>query len=283
MNDINITIGHYHAITFESTEILSKFRGLFINIFNNRKSSVCTYMKIVDDRGQELNNKNFYFISFDCNVINLKEDRNSKKTIQDLLFYYLENNSDLLREYMLFNENIEKFLSQIEIKSGNLLIDFHSTDKTISNFIKSLEISIEYNDDDYVPNYIMREFLIKALLSMNVHNKNVILLLSYPETDVGYKDINKVISFLKGLNITTIVITSNYEFLSAASEQNMFLINKNGEPYDIIGLKKELKVFNFVEDESLSKVSKELAYRDFKHDYSLLDQEIKQFILSDRI
>lgn len=283
MNDINIKIGHYHAITFESTEILSKFRGLFINIFNNRKSSVCTYMKIVDDRGQELNNKNFYFISFDCNVINLKEDRNSKKTIQDLLFYYLENNSDLLREYMLFNENIEKFLSQIEIKSGNLLIDFHSTDKTISNFIKSLEISIEYNDDDYVPNYIMREFLIKALLSMNVHNKNVILLLSYPETDVGYKDINKVISFLKGLNITTIVITSNYEFLSAASEQNMFLINKNGEPYDIIGLKKELKAFNFVEDESLSKVSKELAYRDFKHDYLLLDQEMKQFILSDRI
>lgn len=283
MNDINIKIGHYHAITFESTEILSKFRGLFINIFNKRKSSVCTYMKIVDDRGQELNNKNFYFISFDCNVINLKEDRNSKKTIQDLLFYYLENNSDLLREYMLFNENIEKFLSQIEIKSGNLLIDFHSTDKTISNFIKSLEISIEYNDDDYVPNYIMREFLIKALLSMNVHNKNVILLLSYPETDVGYKDINKVISFLKGLNITTIVITSNYEFLSAASEQNMFLINKNGEPYDIIGLKKELKAFNFVEDESLSKVSKELAYRDFKHDYLLLDQEMKQFILSDRI
>lgn len=283
MNDINITIGDYHTITFESTEILSRFRGLFINIFNNRKSSVCTYMKIVDDRGQELNNKNFYFISFDCNVINLKEDRNSKKTIQDLLFYYLENNSDLLREYMLFNENIEKFLSQIEIKSGNLLIDFHSTDKTISNFIKSLEISIEYNDDEYVPNYIMREFLIKALLSMNVHNKNVILLLSYPETDVGYKDINKVISFLKGLNITTIVITSNYEFLSAASEQNMFLINKNGEPYDIIGLKKELKAFNFVEDESLSIVSKELAYRDFKHDYSLLDQEIKQFILSDRI
>lgn len=283
MNDINITIGDYHTITFESTEILSRFRGLFINIFNNRKSSVCTYMKIVDDRGQELNNKNFYFISFDCNVINLKEDRNSKKTIQDLLFYYIENNSDLLREYMLFNENIEKFLSQIEIKSGNLLIDFHSTDKTISNFIKSLEISIEYNDDEYVPNYIMREFLIKALLSMNVHNKNVILLLSYPETDVGYKDINKVISFLKGLNITTIVITSNYEFLSAASEQNMFLINKNGEPYDIIGLKKELKAFNFVEDESLSIVSKELAYRDFKHDYSLLDQEIKQFILSDRI
>lgn len=283
MNDLYIEKGKFHTITFESTVILQQFRQLIHDYFYNRNLSECQYLSILNDRGKSMKGKDFHFISFDCNVINLQEEKGTKKLMQELLLFHLENNPTLLKEYLKFNSHIDQFLSQIEMKHGNLIIDVQATEKTIMNFIKSLDIIMDYEENEDVPNYRVREFLIKSLLEMNITEKEPVLFISYPETDVGHREISQVIQFLKGLSVTTIVLTVNNDLLTAADENRMFLINKNGDLYDILNLKLEMQAFELVEEKNLSTISKKLAFLDFKEDYSLLDNKMKEFLLSNRI
>lgn len=282
MDDLNITKGAYHAITFESSILLSNFNQLLRGYFQNKVQSECLYLKILDSSGNIIKAKDCYFISFDCNIIKLEEEKSTKNLLQELLFFHLENNPDLLQEYIMFNGQIDRFLNQIEIRSKNIAIDFYSTEKTIKNFIKSLDIAIEYQNDEYVPNHVLREFLIRSLLKMNHLNKHVILLMSYPETDVGSNELQEVIHFLNNLEVTTIVITTNRDLLTAAKEESMFLVNKDGYLYDIINLKEELRAFGLVNEENLSIVAKTLAIHDFKKDYLLLNKRMKEFLLSSK-
>lgn len=283
MDDLIISEGKCHTMSFQSSAIQANFRKLIKNYFTNKKSDECNYIKLLNDHGDKIKGKDFYFVSFDCNTIDLKEDRDTEKQIREILHYYLEHNSDLLKEYLRFNKELSYFFEQIEIGKDHLIIDFQPTNKTITQLIRSLDIIVEYKSNDYVPNYILRDFLIHALLDMNILRKKEILLISYPETDIGMTDFGKAMKLLNDLNITTIVITAHPEILTSVSEENMFLVNENGTIYDIITLKNELLELKQVEKENASKVAKMLAYRDFKQDYFLLDKAMKKFLLSDRM
>lgn len=283
MDDLYIQSCCLHTITFESTKILRNFRELLTGYFNSKPISECLYLKVLGENGEVIKGKDCYFISFDCSVINLQDEKATKKVLQELLLYHLENNPDILQEYMMFNRHIAEFISQIEIGNNMLSLGFYPTEKTIESFLKSLEISIEYNESEDVPNFILREYLIESLLKMNVSRKEVILLISYPETDVGTKDLQEIIKFLRSINVTTIVITTSLDILTAASIENMFLVNKNGLLYDIVKLKNELESFDIANDYNLSRLSKVLAFHDFRENYFLLDSQMKSFLLSSKL
>jgi hypothetical protein len=185
MDDLPIQEGTYHSITFESSYIQSQFRELLSAYFQRNPRSDCHYSHILNDKGEEIPSKDFYFISFDCNVINLDEEKGTTQILHDLLYYHLENNPNLIQEYMKFNEHMNEFINRIDITSGDLRIDFQPSEKTIIQFIKSFQINFEYNDGNYVPNHLMRKFLIQSMLKLNLTEKNVFLLISFPETDMG--------------------------------------------------------------------------------------------------
>lgn len=283
MDELVLDEGKCHAITFKCSRIQMKFKQSLNNYFRNRKKSECTYVKILKRNGSMIDGRDFHFIPLDSQAINLSGERSTNKIIQDVLYHYLENDPNLIKEFIVFNEQLETFISSVEIISDKLTIDFQPSDKTINQIIKSLDIFVQYKDSDYVPNYLMRNFLIKAIIEMNVLNKSIFILISYPETDVGLKDFAKVVRMLKELQVTILIITSNYNFLSAVKEENMFLINDNGALYDIMKLRQELIAFDLVNQEQAIDVTKKLAFLDFTEDYLLLDTKMKEFLLSNRL
>src|SRR5690606_16145509 len=117
-------------------------------------------------------------------------------------------------------------------------------------------------------------YLIKSLLDMNQLEKEVFLLISFPETDVGREDFAEVIHLLKMFNVTTLVITSQRDFLTAANEDCIFLVEKSGIFYDIIELRRELLAFQLVDPEESLEVAKSLSFHDYIKDYYLLDKEM---------
>lgn len=221
MHDLTIQKGKYHVITFESSYIQSQFRNSLLKYFQREYQSEDYYLSILNDNRDEVQSKDFYFIPCDCNVVNLQNEKSTTKIIQELLSYHLENNPDLIEEYLEFSEHIHEFISCIDLKSDGLKVDFHPSDKLINQFVKSLQISLEFNESQYVPNYILRKFLIKSLLKMNLTEKEVFLLISFPETDIGYEDFKEFIEILKNFQVTTVIITSQSHFLAAAMESYM--------------------------------------------------------------
>ncbi len=86
MDDLYIKEGDYHALTFESTAMLSDFRQLLPSYFENKTQSECLYLKFLDDHGNVLRGKDFYFISLDCSIVNLKEERDTRIRYRNYYF-----------------------------------------------------------------------------------------------------------------------------------------------------------------------------------------------------
>lgn len=283
MDDISIQAGKCHTITFQSSSKQANFRKLLHEYFKNRKQEECNYIKILDTNGRQISGRDFYFIPFDCSSIYLKDDRDTSKQLREILYHYLEYNPDLLKDFIMFNEQLSNFFGQVEIVKDHLKIDFQPSDKTITQLIRSLDIIIEYKEDDFVPNHIMRDFLISALLDMNMLNKDVFLFVSYPETDVGIGDFMHAMDLLKELNVTTIIISSHRDIITTVNEENIFLVHENGTIYDIIMLREELLDLKVVKEVRISETVKVLAYQDFKQDYFLLDDKLKSFLMSNKM
>lgn len=282
MQDITLSKGQCHTITFQSSRIQMEFRKMLTDYFRNRRPSECKYLKIFDDNGNKIRGRDFYSVIFECNVINLKEEKSTQKIIQDFLYNQLENSPVLLEDYMDFQHKIEEFLTKIGIKDSELMIDFQSSNKTITQFIRSLEISIDSNNNIDISNSAIRNFLIKLLLKLNIHNKDVILVVTYPESDVGSDDYQQIINGFNDLKVTTLILTSHHDFLVSVPKENMFLIDENGLCYDIVTLEQELLAFDLVGKNNITEVAKSLAYVDFLEDYTLLDHNLKEFLLSNK-
>lgn len=286
MNEINLKRNQYHTIMFESSYMQQEFRLLINNYFATRRNSKLeenNYLKIIDKNLRDIDRKDIYFISFECNKINLKEDRQTDQLIKNYLFYYLENNPEIIHDYIQFQQEVEMFIERIKLTDASLSIEFDLTERSIQNFIKSLDIYMEYDKNEYVPNYILRNRLIQLLLKLNYAEKDVILLISYPETDVGLNDFEKVIQNLKALNLTTVVLTSEPSFLTSAEPENIFMINQQGVLYDIVKLKEELKAFQLVHENNSTDIVNWLAYCDFTQQFTVLDLKWKEFLESEKL
>lgn len=282
LDDLHLKVGGYHSLNFESTYLLKLFKHHLNAYFNKQKQSDTMFMTILDDNNKELKPKELYFVNFNCHHINLEADKEIKKQIQEILIYQLENNPILLEKFTSFHEHLITFTDELELDNEQLSVQFHSTDKTIMKLIQALEIEVEYENDEYVPNYKLREFIISFLLSMNNDRKTTVLLVSYPEADVGRNEFHEVINSLQGLNITVLVLSSQKEFLTSAEDQQMFLVNKMGTTYDIITLRKELIKFNIISENSDNELVRSIALKDFNADYQLMDHDIKSFLMSNK-
>lgn len=282
MDDLVLTRNQCHSIYFESSKMQMQFRELLKSFFTNKKMEDHYYLDVIDHNYNSIASRSFYFIDFDCFSIDLKNEKDTSKIILDLLKYELEHNAEWLAHYTNYLTITDRFLSQLELTEEALVIDFQMTDKTIEALLKSLLVTIEYDNSTVVGNHKMRAFLIKAMLKLNLTEKEVVLFVSYPEVDVGYQDYKEVVQFLEQLGVTTIILSSNEYYLTHPPMDSIFLVNKNGKCYDIPFLFKELEVFGLLGQKSGASVAKKLAYKDFTQRYELLDLVYKEFLESNR-
>lgn len=283
IDDIHLKEGQYHAFTFESSYLLKTFKQHVFAFFNNKSQTETQFLRILDSNNNEYKAKDFHFISFNCHHINLEFEKDTKIQIQKLLFHQLENNPNLINNFYDFKNHLSTFVTGLELTDGNLSVEFQHNEKTILNLIKSLEIIIEFDEKEYIPNYSIRQFLINTLLKLNHTGKKPILFISYPEADIGFGEIDHVINLLQELQITTIVLSSNYSFLKVASDNQLYLVNKNGSFYDILGLRNELKAFEIISESSSKELVRFIALYDFHKEYDLLSEKVKDFLLSDTL
>lgn len=282
MNDLQIEAGNYHAISFKDSALLKKFRVQLRNFFRNSLRDDSDYLYILNENDEIINKKKIELISFDCNIVNLQDDKYTEKLVKDLLFDQLENQPELLESHLDLNRAVEKFVSDIELQTEGIMIEFDKNERSIQRFIQSLDIIISYDENEDIPNYIIREFLIRTLMKLNKQRKEIILLLSFPETDLGFYEFKKFIDLLKQLKVTTIVLTNEFDFIEAASLECAFLIDENGNNYDILNLEKEIKAFELDNQDSSMSLARKLAFTEFRGDFSLLDSQWKKFLESSK-
>src|SRR5699024_3891816 len=269
MNDLELKSGEYHAVSFKDSALLKKFRVQLRNFFRNSLRDDSDYLYILNENDEIINKKKFELISFDCNIINLQDDKYTEKLVKDLLFDQLENQPELLEAHLDLNRAVEKFVSDIEIQTEGIMIEFDKNERSIQRFIQSLDIIISCDENEDIPNYIIREFLIRTLMKLNKQRKEIILMLSFPETDLGFYEFKKFIDLLKQLKVTTIVLTNEFDFIEAASLDCAFLIDENGNKYDILNLEKEIKAFELDDQDSSMSLARKLAFTEFRGDFSL--------------
>src|SRR5690625_290674 len=109
MENLILKEGQCHTISFQSSRIQMEFRQLLNDYFRNRRPSECKYLKITKNNGDIIRSRNFHPIIFECNVINLKGEKNTERIIQDFLYNQLENNVNLIHDYIKcknYRENI---------------------------------------------------------------------------------------------------------------------------------------------------------------------------------
>lgn len=283
ISQMTLQKGEYHTLTFSSTMHQMEFRNLMDRFFRNRKGEVdSNYLFIVDENNDNINYKDLYYMNFNCNIINLAEEKTTKTQLQEMLHYYLENNSHFVEQYLNFYEVLEQFVHSLRLEGNGLTIDFYPTNRTIKQIVNSLEIDISNDENNYVPNYKLRHYLIELLLSLNKNKKQPFLFLMYPETDIGHDDFSKVIEQIKSLNITTLTLTTQKDFLNSADIDRMFLVKSNGELYDVRGIKDELESLKLVKSNELEQLAKVVSYYDFHNQYHYLDRDLREFIESNK-
>jgi len=283
LSEINLEKGKYHAFSFETSYLLKVFKQHLFAYFNNKPQLETQFLNVLDSNNKQLSAKDFHFISFDCHYIDLSIEKNTKSQIQKLLFHQLENNPNMVEKFLRFQNQLSFFTNHLDLVDNELSIEFQFNEKSIFNLIKSLDIIIEFDEKEYIPNFKIRDFLIKALLRINTEEKEPILIISHPETDVGRMDLHYVINMVKDLDITTIVLSSQKDFLTSATDKRLFLVNKYGNFYDIISLRKELIEFNLIKESDSEELVRSIALMDFNKDYQLLTGEIKNFLLSNKL
>lgn len=282
MDEISLFEGTLNTITFESSEMQMNFSRLFKSYAKNKNMDDCDFIGIKDKAGNLVPSKHWFIIDLDCFSVDLKDEKQTQKLILELLEYQLENDEILLGIYKDYISYTERFVSELFVNNSILDIEFELTDKTIGVFLKSLDVTIEHNEKELVPNFRIRQFIIKTMMKLNLSNKKTLLLLNFPEVGVGFEDYEKEILFLKELGVTTIVQSTNSRYLLAPELEGINLIRKTRDQYDIIGLRDELLTFEFLNKKQIEENSKELAYRDFKRDYNLLDSRFNRFLSSNQ-
>src|SRR5690625_4861888 len=280
MNEFTIAPGEVNTICFKTNAIQQKFKEYLIQFFNNRKKKETTYVSILNEYGEQLKGREFEFIYFDCSSISLVDEKDTKKLFQDMLFHQLENNPLLVDSFTAFRQYVEQFITTLQLKYDKITVDFEFSDKTIEQMIKSLHLIVESTEKeaDFIPNYELRINLIQSLLNMSVKRDNAFLFITFPETDIGVSEYNKIISYLHELGITVLVLTANREFVLSTPIENVTLVRNFGTIYDIIGLRNELIAFKYCTEGDANWIAKDLAFRDFTNDVVMLREDYKLFL-----
>ena len=282
INEINLSDKAVHTIIFKNTKHQMKFRYK-LNQYFIRKQEVDKYVNLVDEYYKKKDARSFYFVNLNFSAVYAATEKSTDQLIKKVLTHHLNHNPELINLYQKVVHSIEEFLSNINLEYHDIDLEFEITDKVISNMLKAIKVHIDYQDEELVSNNEVRKLLISSLLDLNMTEKEVFILINYPEGEMAKDSYCDFINYLKRLNVTVVILTSAPEFINWMDNDKLFLINESGHKYDIIKLKQELLEFKYVNEKSSKLVANKLAYHDFMKDYMLLDPKYRYFLESSKI
>ena len=268
-NKINI-------ISFENKEKMRELIKYFIKL-ENTKASTETDLYIVDENLNKVTSKSTNFILFDEILLLSKYDKRIREIIIKYLKFKIEVDDSLFLEYQKSKRNIENFFNDIKIESNGYSLDFFLEDIDIDSIVKKLEIDISFNKDEESRLDIIR-LIIDLSMKLEIEKKEFFICLLFPENSINFQEFYNLLDYLRKLNMTVLVITNEELFFRETQiEDEVILINRFFEKYDINALKHEYKLFyGDIEQKKLL----QLAFLDFRENYNLIDSRLKDFLLS---
>ena len=268
-NKINI-------ISFENKEKMRELIKYFIKL-ENTKASTETDLYIVDENLNKVTSKSTNFILFDEILLLSKYDKRIREIIIKYLKFKIEVDDSLFLEYQKSKRNIENFFNDIKIESNDYSLDFFLEDIDIDSIVKKLEIDIFFNKDEESRLDIIR-LIIDLSMKLEIEKKEFFICLLFPENSINFQEFYDLLDYLRKLNMTVLVITNEELFFRETQiEDEVILINRFFEKYDINALKHEYKLFyGDIEQKKLL----QLAFLDFRENYNLIDSRLKDFLLS---
>ena len=268
-NKINI-------ISFENKEKMRELIKYFIKL-ESTKTSIETDLYIVDENLNKVTSKSTNFILFDDILLLSKYDKRIREIIIKYLKFKIEVDDSLFLEYQKSKRNIENFFNDIKIESNGYSLDFFLEDIDIDSIVKKLEIDISFNKDEESRLDIIR-LIIDLSMKLEIEKKEFFICLLFPENSINFQEFYDLLDYLRKLNMTVLVITNEELFFRETQiEDEVILINRFFEKYDINALKHEYKLFyGDIEQKKLL----QLAFLDFRENYNLIDSRLKDFLLS---
>ena len=268
-NKINI-------ISFENKEKMRELIKYFIKL-ESTKTSTETDLYIVDENLNKVTSKSTNFILFDDILLLSKYDNRIREIIIKYLKFKIEVDDSLFLEYQKSKRNIENFFNDIKIESNGYSLDFFLEDIDIDSIVKKLEIDISFNKDEESRLDIIR-LIIDLSMKLEIEKKEFFICLLFPENSINFQEFYDLLDYLRKLNMTVLVITNEELFFRETQiEDEVILINRFFEKYDINALKHEYKLFyGDIEQKKLL----QLAFLDFRENYNLIDSRLKDFLLS---
>ena len=268
-NKINI-------ISFENKEKMRELIKYFIKL-ESTKTSTETDLYIVDENLNKVTSKSTNFILFDDILLLSKYDKRIREIIIRYLKFKIEVDDSLFLEYQKSKRNIENFFNDIKIESNGYSLDFFLEDIDIDSIVKKLEIDIFFNKDEESRLDIIR-LIIDLSMKLEIEKKEFFICLLFPENSINFQEFYDLLDYLRKLNMTVLVITNEELFFRETQiEDEVILINRFFEKYDINALKHEYKLFyGDIEQKKLL----QLAFLDFRENYNLIDSRLKDFLLS---
>ncbi len=268
-NKINI-------ISFENKEKMRELIKYFIKL-ESTKTSTETDLYIVDENLNKVTSKSTNFILFDDILLLSKYDKRIREIIIKYLKFKIEVDDSLFLEYQKSKRNIENFFNDIKIESNGYSLDFFLEDIDIDSIVKKLEIDISFNKDEESRLDIIR-LIIDLSMKLEIEKKEFFICLLFPENSINFQEFYDLLDYLRKLNMTVLVITNEELFFRETQiEDEVILINRFFEKYDINALKHEYKLFyGDIEQKKLL----QLAFLDFRENYNLIDSRLKDFLLS---
>ena len=268
-NKINI-------ISFENKEKMRELIKYFIKL-ESTKTSIETDLYIVDENLNKVTSKSTNFILFDDILLLSKYDKRIREIIIKYLKFKIEVDDSLFLEYQKSKRNIENFFNDIKIESNDYSLDFFLEDIDIDSIVKKLEIDIFFNKDQESRLDIIR-LIIDLSMKLEIEKKDFFICLLFPENSINFQEFYDLLDYLRKLNMTVLVLTNEELFFRETQiEDEVILINRFFEKYDINALKHEYKLFyGDIEQKKLL----QLAFLDFRENYNLIDSRLKDFLLS---
>ena len=268
-NKINI-------ISFENKEKMRELIKYFVKL-ESTKTSIETDLYIVDENLNKVTSKSTNFILFDDILLLSKYDKRIREIIIKYLKFKIEVDDSLFLEYQKSKRNIENFFNDIKIESNDYSLDFFLEDIDIDSIVKKLEIDIFFNKDEESRLDIIR-LIIDLSMKLEIEKKEFFICLLFPENSINFQEFYDLLDYLRKLNMTVLVLTNEELFFRETQiEDEVILINRFFEKYDINALKHEYKLFyGDIEQKKLL----QLAFLDFRENYNLIDSRLKDFLLS---
>lgn len=277
---IDIELRKINTITFKDTLILEDYLYK-IDTLNNKTNRNNNLVTILDNEFQEINKSDFHFIQFDCRQLINSNQKELKENWIKILEDKINNDVDTHEVYHTFKVALDDLYSRLSITLDGLTVDLIEPSNALWILLKQAMLDIHLDTKD-VSQIELRKLYFKILETMNIKGKESIMILYYPEVNIGTNELEEFLDWLESLKITVICLTNSLNVISRTNPLNLHLVTESGKRYDLMGLREDIELFQFVYKNDINKVTVYLAYHDFTNQKFILNTKWQKFLDSNK-